>query len=160
MRELFTQHPQAMVRRACDPNGFTLIHGDAGHGNILVRVSGDRPLYLIDRQPFDWSLTTWLGVYDLAYAIVLDWETALRRQCEIPILRHYHAQLTEHGVRGYSWQQLLDDYRLCAAMGVYVAAEYCRGGVNERWVHAWLPMLQRVFDGLRRSGLPRAVAGR
>ena len=28
-------------------------------------------------------------------------------------------------------------------MGVYVAVEYCRGGVNERWIPAWLPMLQR-----------------
>lgn len=145
MRELFARHPQAMVQRAQDPNGFTLIHGDAGHGNILVPRRGDRSLYLIDRQPFDWSLTTWLGVYDLAYAIVLDWEVALRRQWEIPILRHYHAQVIRHGVRDYSWQQLFDDYRLCAAMGVYVAVEYCRGGVNERWVHAWLPMLQRAL---------------
>ncbi len=145
MRELFARHPQAMVRRAQDPNGFTVIHGDAGHGNILVPRDGDRPLYLIDRQPFDWSLTTWLGAYDLAYAIVLDWEMALRRRWEIPILRHYHTRLIGHGVRDYSWQQLFDDYRLCAAMGVYVAVEYCRGGVNERWVHTWLPMLQRAL---------------
>jgi hypothetical protein len=47
------------------------------------------------------------------------------------------------GVRGYSWQQLYDDYRLCAAMGVYVAVEYCGGGINERWISAWLMMLQR-----------------
>ncbi len=40
-------------------------------------------------------------------------------------------------------EQLYDDYRLSAAMGVYMATEYCRGGVNERWVTAWLPMLQR-----------------
>jgi hypothetical protein len=28
-------------------------------------------------------------------------------------------------------------------MGAYIATEYCRGGVNERWTHVWLPMLQR-----------------
>ena len=67
----------------------------------------------------------------------------LRRQCEIPILERYHAHLIENGVRDYSWQQLLDDYRLCVAMCVYVATEYCRGGVNERWIHTWLAMLQR-----------------
>jgi len=45
----------------------------------------------------------------------------------------------------YTWEQLYNDYRLCAVMGVYIAAEYCRGGVNERQVHIWLPMLQRAL---------------
>ena len=143
LRELFARHPQTMIERSMDPNGFTLIHGDPGEQNILVPRQGDRPVYLIDRQPFNWALTTWLGVYDLAYAIVLDWPTDARRQCEIPILERYHAHLIENGVRDYSWEQLFDDYRLCVAMGVYVATEYCRGGINERWIHTWLAMLQR-----------------
>lgn len=42
-------------------------------------------------------------------------------------------------------EQLWADYRLCVAMAVYVAVEYCRGGVNERWVPVWLPMLQRAL---------------
>ena len=46
-------------------------------------------------------------------------------------------------MQGLSWQRLIDDYRLCVAMGVYVAVEYCRGGVNERWISVWLTMLQR-----------------
>ena len=50
---------------------------------------GDRPIYLIDRQPFNWSLTTWLGVYDLAYAIVLDWPSELRERFEILTLERY-----------------------------------------------------------------------
>lgn len=145
LRALYARHPQALVERARDGQGFTLIHGDVGHGNILVPRAGDRPIYLIDRQPFDWSLTTWLGVYDLAYAIVLDWEVETRRRLEEPVLRRYHAQLGARGVEGYPWSRLCDDYRLCVAMGVYVATEYCRGGVNERWISAWLPMLQRAL---------------
>ena len=143
IRELFARHPQAMIERARDPSGFTLIHGDTGEQNILVPREGDRPVYIIDRQPFDWSLTTWLGAYDLAYAMVLDWPVELRRQWEMPVLERYHARLIERGVQGYSWQRLVDDYRLCVAMGVYVAVEYCRGGINERWISAWLLMLQR-----------------
>jgi hypothetical protein len=143
VRELFVRHPQAMIERTSDPNGFTLIHGDTGEQNILVPRQGDRPVYIIDRQPFDWSLTTWLGAYDLAYALVLDWPTELRRQWEMPVLERYHSRLVEHGVQGYSWQRLVDDYKLCVAMGVYVAVEYCRGGINERWISAWLLMLQR-----------------
>lgn len=143
MRELFAKHPQAMLQRIQDPNGFTLIHGDPGEQNILVPRVGNRPIYIIDRQPFNWSLTIWLGVYDIAYAIVLDWDAELRRQVEIPILKYYHETLLKNGVTNYTWEQLYDDYRLCVAICVYIATEYCRGGINERWVHVWLLMLQR-----------------
>ena len=62
IRALYAKHPPAMIERTRDDNGFTLIHGDVGHNNILVPRHGDQPIYIIDRQPFNWSLTTWLGV--------------------------------------------------------------------------------------------------
>ena len=142
---LYAKHPQALIERTRNDNGFTLVHGDTGEKNILVPRSGDRPIYIIDRQPFDWSLTTWLGVYDLTYPLVLDWEVETRRNLEIPILKHYHGQLVTHGVNGYSWEQLYDDYRLCAAMGVYVATEYFRGGGDGKWTSFWLLMLRRAL---------------
>ena len=148
IRELFVKHPQALIERSMDLNGFTLIHGDVGSANVLVPRAGDRPLYIIDRQPFNWSLTTWLGVYDIAYAIVLDWDVELRRQCEIPLLKRYHEMLTQNGVSDYPWQRLYDDYRLCVAMGVYIATEYCRGGINERWTPVWMRMLQRSLTAV------------
>ena len=148
IRALYANHPQAIIERTQNDNGFTLIHGDVGMTNILVPRDADRPIYIIDRQPFDWSLTTWLGVYDLAYAIVLDWEVETRRRLEMPILRHYYDQLIKKGVNGYPWEQLYDDYRLSAAMGVYIATEYCRGGVNERQIPFWLPMLQRSLTAI------------
>lgn len=152
LRDLFARHPAAMIARAADAEGFTLIHGDAGEYNILVPRQGDRPIYLIDRQPFDWSLTTWLGVYDLAYAMVIDWDTDRRRALEAPVLRHYHAELRRRGVGGTSWERLYDDYRLAAAMCVYVATEYCRGGIPERWWRFGPIMLRRALtacDDLR-----------
>lgn len=145
MRAVFAGHPDRLIARAQSTAGFTLIHGDAGDTNILVPRAGDRPLYLIDRQPFNWSLTTWLGVYDLAYALVLDWPIEARRRLERPVLRHYHACLQRHGVENYAWDSLYDDYRLSVATCVCVAVEYCRGGVDERWVPVWLPMLQRAL---------------
>jgi len=145
MRTLYTQHPPAMIARTRDDNGFTLIHGDAGPYNILVPRQGERPLYLIDRQPFAWSLTTWLGVYDLAFAIAIHWDVAIRRALEVPILRHYHDQLLKKGVLGYPWERLWDDYRLSVAMGVYVATAYCRRGVNARAMPYWMPKLKRAL---------------
>lgn len=160
IRSLFAEHPAQMIERTREANGFTLIHGDAGQNNILVPRDGDRPLYLIDRQPFDWSLTTWLGVYDLAYALVLDWEVAARRQLEGPILRHYHACLRERGAAGYTWEQLRADYQLCAAMGVYIATEYCRGEGGAQLVHVWLPMLQRALTACDDLGYRPGFPGR
>lgn len=150
--DLYTWHPQAMIERTHNGNGFTLIHGDVNAGNVFVPINGDRPLYIVDRQPFDWSLTTWLGVYDLSYAIVHRWEVATRRNFETAILRHYHAQLLTNGVQDYTWQQLWADYRLCAVISVYVATEWCRGGLNPETMPIWLPMLQKTmtaFDDLR-----------
>lgn len=152
LRDLFACYPQALIERTRDLDGFTLIHGDAGEHNILVPRAGERPLYLIDRQPFDWSLTTWLGVYDLAYAIVLDWEIDARRHLEEQVLRRYHEHLLSRGPAGYSWEHLQTDYRLVVPLCAAVAAEYCRGGVNPGTRQIWLPMLQRALtacDDLR-----------
>lgn len=145
LRDLFASHSAILSGRSQNPQGFTIIHGDVGENNILIPRAGERPIYIIDRQPFDWSLTIWLGVYDLAYAMVLDWDSETRRQLEMPVLKHYHAELARRGVAGYSWERLLDDYRLSVATTVCVATEYCRGGINERAKPYWLPMLRRAL---------------
>lgn len=152
LRDLYARHPAAMIARTRDAGGFTLIHGDAGEYNILAPRQGDVPIYIIDRQPFDWSLTTWLGVYDLAYAMVVDWDPETRRALEAPVLRRYHAELRRRGIGDYSWERLYDDYRLVAAMCVYIATEYCRGGIPERWWRFGPTMLRRTLiacDDLR-----------
>lgn len=58
MRELYAKHPQALIKRSQDLNGLTIIHGDVGSANVLVPRDGNYPLYIIDRQPLNWSLTT------------------------------------------------------------------------------------------------------
>lgn len=151
IRELFVKHPPLLIERTQNPSGFTLIHGDANWNNILVPIAADRPIYILDRQPFDWSLTTWLGVYDLAYAMILDWDIDVRRQLEQLVLQHYHQQLIQRGIRDYAWEQLWDDYRLMAAMTVYIPIEWCRGQFNADTLPTWMPMLQNAmtaFDDL------------
>lgn len=148
MTELFRAHPQAMVERTGHGPGFTLVHGDVNPGNLLVPMEGDRPLFIIDRQPFDWSLTAWLGAYDISYAIVHWWEPEVRRQFEGPMLRRYHERLVEHGVEDYTFEDLFLDYRLCAVMSVYVATEWCKDGPNEAMADFWRTLLRRAMTAV------------
>ena len=158
LHNVFAQHPGLMQDRTRDAAGFTLVHGDVNPGNILAPRDGGGRAYLVDRQPFDWSLTTWLGVSDIAYMMVHWWETTLRRQWEVPILRHYHEALAHRGVSGYAWEQLLLDYRLCAVQSIYVAVEWLvleQDRTRMRWV--WEPQLRKAmtaFFDLRCADLP------
>jgi hypothetical protein len=144
--EIFANHPAKLAERTRDDAGFTLVHGDVNPGNILAPRDAPGPVYLIDRQPFDWSLTTWLGASDLAYMIVHRWDAELRRRCELPILRHYHERLAQRGITGYSWEQLVYDYRLAAVQSVYVAVEWCvleEDRMRMRWL--WEQQLQKAM---------------
>lgn len=143
---VFKRHPAAVRERIRNPHGLTLIHGDLNPGNILRPIAGARPVFLIDRQPFDWSLTTWLGANDLAYAIVHWWPTGLRQTWEEPVLRRYHAALIEHGIADYPWEHLWNDYRLTAIQSLYVTVEWCvlpEDRTAMRWV--WFPQLQKAL---------------
>ncbi len=150
LRQVWSRYPAVLNQRARNPAGFTVVHGDANPGNILSPVHGDEPLWLIDRQPFSHSLTTWLGVGDLTLAIVPRWDMDDHRGPETTALRAWHSALTERGILDYSWDQARNDYRLCAVMSLYVAAEWCvneHDRVNMRWL--WLPMLHRSIGAFR-----------
>lgn len=145
MSLIFDRLPEQLAARAQHRAHLTLIHGDPNPGNMLAPRTGDRPLYLIDQQPFDWSLTTWFGAYDLAYVMALYWQPDLRRELEMPVLRHYHQTLCARGVRDYSWERLYDDYRLSVALTVPVAVEYMRGGGDGDWNEFRYGLVQRTL---------------
>ena len=113
-------------------------------------VHGDERLWLIDRQPFPHSLTTWLDVGDLAYAIVPRWDMDHDRG---PRQLRFKLGTVSLGSAGF-WttpgNEALKDYRLCAVMSLYVAAEWCvdeHDRMNMRWL--WLPMLHRSIRAFR-----------
>ena len=144
--DIFTYHPVRMLARTNNAVGFTLVHGDVNPGNVLSPRDGRGKTYVIDRQPFNWSLPTWLGVSDLAYMMVHWWETEVRRKWEFAILRAYHNYLVRCGITGYTWGQLRNDYRLTAVQSVYVATAWCVVAEDRdrmRWV--WFPQLQKAM---------------
>jgi hypothetical protein len=142
----FDRHPRLMIERARDPNGFTVVHGDDNPGNVLSPRAGETPLYLVDRQPFDWSLVVWLGVSDVSYAMAHWWPVETRRACERPMLQRYYDTLVQRGVQGYSFTQLLDDYRLSIGLSLYVAVKWCAELADPaplKWL--WWGQLQKAM---------------
>jgi Ser/Thr protein kinase RdoA (MazF antagonist) len=143
LEDVFADHRAAMLRRAGQGVGFTLVHGDPNPGNILTPRQGQGPVYLIDRQPFDWSLQSWLGASDLAILMVLHWDEAHRRALQYPVLRDYRASLEKCGI-DFAWEQLLWDYRFSVAQCLEFAVEWCvlpADREGKRWL--WERQLRR-----------------
>jgi hypothetical protein len=151
--EIFERHPPLMLARTRDPRGICMVHGDVNPGNIMAPLNDDAPVYLVDRQPFDWSQTVWLGASDLSYLMCSFWPEETRRAFELPLLRHYHEGLLRRGIAGYPWERLWQDYRLAAVQAVYVAVEWCvleEDRERMRWL--WTMELRRAmaaFEDLR-----------
>ncbi len=144
--KIFETHHEKMIERVGDGRDLTCIHGDLNPGNILSPLTGMGKIYLIDRQPFDWSLTTWLGVSDLTYMMVHWWEPDMRKQWEKPLLENYHQHLLHLGIRDYTFNQLWDDYRLCAMQSLYVPASWCVNPIERKeakWL--WRSQLQKTM---------------
>jgi hypothetical protein len=156
LRRILAALPGRLRARTAIRSGFSLVHGDPNPTNILSPRHPPGKIFLIDRQPFDWSLTTWLGVHDLAYLMVLFWETPIRRTQEIPILTRYLEQLTQRGVAGYAWEDLFQDYRLSAAQCACVPVSWCvryEDRVRKEWL--WSRQLQRVLTACQDLNIER-----
>ena len=146
VQDIFQYHPGKMLERTKHPMGFTVVHGDINPGNILYPIN-DRKVYFLDRQPFTWSLTTWLGVSDLSYLMVQYWDVEVRRELEMSVLREYHNQLRANGITGYDWDQLLADYKLCTVQAIYTVAEWCiKAEDRERMRWLWRLELERAMN--------------
>jgi hypothetical protein len=86
---------------------ITVVHGDLRYDNLYF---GDEGMAVADWQ----IVTRARGPYDVAYFLSQSVNPAERKASEMGILRSYHETLLEHGVRGYGFDQCLDDYRACA----------------------------------------------
>lgn len=153
--KVFDTDADRMLQRAMAGNGLALIHGDPNPTNVLTSNAQHEsrpPLFLIDRQPFEWSLRLWLGASDLVYAAVPFWPEGHRRALQKTLLLSYHEQLLANGVRTYSLSDLRDDWKICACMAAFTAIEWGsdpRSLKDMRWL--WERQLRRALMFLEDS---------
>ena len=127
----------ALLERFCkEPT--TLIHGDCRVGNILFTpppdgADGEVCASLVDFE----FVTRGRAVLDVACFVCGSMRADVRRACEMDLLVAYHDELLRRGVRKYSMEALLADYRsavlLCIVLPAFSAPEWValaqRGGL-------------------------------
>lgn len=104
---LISQVPEIKSRLTKPPR--TIIHGDFRLDNCFYSGADapDSPVV------FDWEFCVRArGAYDVATFVSEAFPTQQRREVEMDLLRTYHSTLVDNGVRGYSFEECLDDYRL------------------------------------------------
>jgi hypothetical protein len=144
--ERFAVHEKALRSRFVDQQGMSLLHGDLNPTNILTPKGAKTPVYFLDRQPFDWSLTYSLAVYDLAYFLVLWWPSDIRAAHEAAIFRHWFDTIDQDN---YGWEQAQADWKISVEQCLHVPLEWCsKPDTAERMRWLWEMQLARVAKAL------------
>jgi len=133
-----TALPRVLERVARDRH-ITLTHGDAHLGNVLFPRDPDGEAVWVDWQFWNLSIAT----HDLRHTIARAWDRERRARLEVPLLRRYHAGLRAHGVVGFGWDDLWDDYRVGAIDNLFMPMWQWSLKMPTTW---WRPMLEIVMD--------------
>ncbi len=149
-RANFDSHEARLRERWSNPTGLTLLHGDINPTNVLAPKGAESPVYILDRQPFDWTITYGLAVFDLAYSIVPWWPHEFRGSHQKVILRQWFDIL---GQPGYTWEQAQADWDLSVEHCLHIPIEWCRDSEDlERMRGLWEWQLENIKGQAVRSG--------
>jgi hypothetical protein len=146
LRDLMKRHEDRFLRRWSSPRGMSLLHGDLNATNVLTPKTAEYPVYFLDRQPFEWSLTYGVAVHDLAYFLVLWWPSDVRRDCEHEVLRHWYEAID---MPDYTWHEARADWALSVEQCMNVPLAWCSTEqtlTSMRWL--WEVQLARVQEAL------------
>ena len=141
--ERFGRHIDKIIDRLAEPP-CTITHGDYRLDNMFFGTEDGEPVLTM----IDWQVSAkGRGVFDVAYFLAGTLEPHERRASEVDILKCYHQNLADGGVRNYSFEQCLLDYRL-SALYCLVYAVIAGGSVdlvNDRAVALATAIVERDF---------------
>jgi hypothetical protein len=132
------------------PEPFTPLHGDYRLDNLMFNQRGD------DVAAVDWqTLVIGPPTRDLAYFLGTSLTTEHRRAEEDRLVRLYHEQLVARGVRGYSYAECFEDYRLGQMQGpmiTMIGAAYATVDLDSASDGMFLAMARRSCAAIRDLG--------
>jgi hypothetical protein len=103
--------PSNRKQRLIDGNAITLIHNDLKSDNFLYSHNASR---ILDWK--HWRLG--LAVEDLAYMMPFYWDARKRKFEEPRLLKRYWGELNRLGVKGYSYDTMMLDYRVSIGLKI------------------------------------------
>lgn len=134
-----------LAHRFLTRHHITFLHTDAYLANFLVpRTENAGTIYMMDWQG-PWA---GMGAFDLVMMCASFWTSAQRQENrrEETMLRQYLATLHAYGVTNYTWEQLLEDYRLMVIIFLQVAIWDQTNGSERDY---WWPKLQCLLSAAR-----------
>ena len=153
--ELFAGNYLKLTTAIASRSPWTLAHQDYRVENLMFGPPGSGQVAVLDWQ----GIGRGPGAYDLAYILGGSMVTELRRRHEKDLVSAYHERLLEHGVKGYSREQLWEDYAHAHLLGG-IAVPLLSGGSmdlsNERGLQLIATMAARhTTAALDNDGLAR-----
>jgi len=153
--ELFAGNYLKLTTTIASRSPWTLAHQDYRVENLMFGPTGSGQVAVLDWQ----GIGRGPGAYDLAYILGGSIDTELRRQHEKQLVSSYFERLVEHGVKGYSHEQLWEDYAHAHLLGG-IAVPLLTGGSmdlsNERGLQLIATMANRhTAAALDHDGLAR-----
>lgn len=121
-----------LAPRVMSLRNLTLAHGDGYLSQFLCPNDGTGPTYLIDFQDISGDFVA----RDLVHLCAFFWTPDQRHAGgrEERLLRRYLAGLHQWGVRDYSWDDLLTDYRLLIILlALYPVWDQTNGSRRSYW---------------------------
>ena len=125
----------------------TMAHGDYRADNMFFRPGCEEIPFAVA----DWQIVfKGNGAFDLAYLLTGSLETEVRRRHERELLARYHAGVVAAGVKGYSLDDCLDDYRFWVMLGFAwpVVAIGTLDTANERGVALFRAWVERAMAAM------------
>jgi hypothetical protein len=139
VRSVCRQLPDLLNRRLFGGKPITRNHGDPHFWNIMFpRDPSRHGCVFIDWE--DWQYNP--PAFDLAYMIALHWYPDHRARHEEHLLRVYHNALLGEISGGYSWDDLMADYRLGHLHNFIVPLFQLNMGEPGE---GWWPHVERLF---------------
>ena len=134
-----------LAKRFPTHHQITFLHTDAYLANFLVpRTDKGGTVYMMDWQ----GPSIGIGAFDLVMMCASFWTSAQRQENrrEETMLRRYLVTLHAHGVTNYTWEQLLEDYRLMIIIFLQVPIWDQTNGSERSY---WWPKLQCLLSAAR-----------
>ena len=133
----------------------TIVHGDYRLDNLFFATKRGGCEFGV----IDWQIANrGIGTFDVAYFLTGNIDVKLRSSCEMDFLKLYHDTLLAGGVKGYSWDDCLRDYRMSAlfCLAYVVISIGTLDPANDRGLalmHAWFDRVSNAIRDLRADEL-------